>query len=94
MDYYHGRTLTILGDRDIRVEPKNIQGNEVMELEMLLPHPAGLIEGKTFGKSVTENRWTTLVSGRPNQTPAVRGSKVLLDIDGEERGFRFNQSNR
>ena len=31
--------------------------------------------------------WRTLVSGRPDQRPEVMGSKVYLNINGEERAF-------
>ena len=90
MDYYYGTALiTLGGDVRIRVNPENIQGDEVMELEMLLAHQVGFNR-----KPIMRNRWTTLVSGRPDQRPEVIGSKVYLNINGEERVFRFNQSDK
>ena len=95
MNYYYGRAITSPGgDIKIRVKPKNIQGDEVMELEMPLPHQVGFTGRYNVGKPIMQNKWTTLVSGRPNQGPVIIGSQVWLNIDGEEKVFLFNQSNR
>ena len=93
MDYYYGKAITMGGEIGIRVKPENIQGDEVMELEMPLDHQVGFT-GRHFGKPIMQKKWTTLVSGRPNQRPNVYGSKVWLNINEEEKIFHFNQSNR
>ena len=92
MNYYYGTAITIGGEITIRVKPENIRGDEVIELEMPLPHQVGFTGGRNFGKPIMEKKWTSLVSGRPDQLPAVYGSKVHLDINGEIKVFRFNQS--
>lgn len=94
MNYYYGTAITMGGEITIRVKPENIQGDEVKELEMPLPHQVGFKGGRGFGKPILEKKWTTLVSGRPNQLPVVYGSEVQLDIHGEIKVFRFNQSSR
>ena len=90
MDYYYGTAITIGGEITIRVKPENIQGDEVKELEMPLAHPVA--DGRRFGPVQMEKKWTTLVSGRPNQQPVVYGSQVQIDINGKIKVFRFNQS--
>ena len=94
MDYYYGKAITMGGEIGIRVKPENIQGDEVMELEMPLAHQVEFTGRYNVGKPIMEKKWTTLVSGRPNQNPSVYGSKVWLNINGEEKVFHFNQSNR
>lgn len=92
MDYYYGTAITIGGEIRIRVKPENIQGDEVMELEMPWAHQVGFTGRYNVRKPIMEKKWTTLVSGRPNQSPSVYGSRVCLNINGEEKIFHFNQS--
>lgn len=93
-NYYSGTAITIGGEITIRVKPENIQDDEVKELEMPLSHQVDFAGGRTFGKPIMEKIWTTLVSGRPNQSPVVYGSAVQLNINREIKVFRFNQSGR
>ena len=63
MDYYYGMAITMNGKIRIRVKPENIQGDEVIELEMPLAHPVGFTGRYNVGKLIMEKKWTTLVSG-------------------------------
>ena len=90
MNYYYGTVEIALGGKvEVRVKPEHIEGDTVTELEIQQPYQAGFNRTPRM-----RSDWRTLVSGRPDQRPEVIGSKVYLNINGEEKVFRFNQSDR
>ena len=90
MDYYYGTALTIGGDIEIRVNPENILGDAVLELEMRLPHVVGHTGTHNVDTPAMKDKWVRHC--KTGGSPAIYGSKVQLDIDGEKREFRFISS--
>lgn len=91
MEYYYGTALTIGGDIKIRVKPDNIQGGEILELEMLLSRVVGHKGRYNVGSPISETNWETRRS-KTGGMPGIYGSRVTLDIDGEQREYRFINS--
>ena len=75
MNYYYGTAITIGGEITIRVKPENIQGDEVIELEMPLSHQVGFTGGRTFGKPIMKKNGHPSYLVDQNQLPVVYGFK-------------------
>ena len=84
MNYYYGTAfVTIQGDVKVRVNPNEIEGDNIKKCEMSLPH--GRFTG---GKTIMEYKWTPV---SPQGPPYIIGGKITLNIDGVNQTFQFRK---